>query len=64
MLTGTVGLIESTGTAVFVEVRTRGPVLHALFTDRPALHRGDRIGLLPKPGHSHHFRTDSGERLP
>ena len=62
-LTGTVGLVESTGTAMFVEVRTEGPKLHALFTDRPALHRGDRVGLMPKPGHAHVFRADTGERL-
>jgi multiple sugar transport system ATP-binding protein len=62
-LTGTVALIESTGTAMFVAVKTAGPTLHALFTDRPLLSRGDRIGLLPKPGHAHLFRAESGERL-
>ena len=62
-LTGTVGLIESTGTAMFVEVKTDGPTLHALFTDRPTLHRGDRIGLRPKPGLVHLFHAESGERL-
>jgi multiple sugar transport system ATP-binding protein len=62
-LTGTVGLIESTGTAMFVEVLTPGSTLHALFTDRPALQRGDRIGLCPRPGHSHLFDSATGLRL-
>jgi multiple sugar transport system ATP-binding protein len=62
-LTGTVGLIESTGTAMFVEVLTAGPTLHALFTDRPALQRGDRIGLRPKPGLTHLFDAATGTRL-
>jgi multiple sugar transport system ATP-binding protein len=62
-LTGTVGLIESTGTAMFVEVLTPGPTLHALFTDRPALSRGDRIGLRPKPGLAHFFDAATGLRL-
>ena len=62
-LTGTVGLIESTGTAMFVEVKTTGPTLHALFTDRPALARGDRIGLRPKAGLTHLFRAETGARL-
>ena len=62
-LTGNVGLIERTGTAMFVAVATAGATLHALFTDRPALQRGDRIGLRPRPGLAHLFRADSGERL-
>jgi multiple sugar transport system ATP-binding protein len=62
-ITGTVALIESTGTAMFVAVKTAGPTLHALFSDRPALARGDRIGLRPKPGHSHVFDTETGARL-
>ncbi len=49
-VTGSVGLIKSTGTAMFVEVHSQGPTLHALFTDRPTLQRGDRIGLCPRPG--------------
>ncbi len=62
-MTGTVGLIESTGTAMFVAVQTQGPKVNALFSDRPALHRGDRVGLRPKAGHSHVFHTGTGERL-
>jgi multiple sugar transport system ATP-binding protein len=61
--TGTIGLIESTGTAMFVEVLTPGATLHALFTDRPALLRGDRIGLCPKLGLSHLFDAETGLRL-
>lgn len=60
---GTVGLIESTGTAMFVEVRTAQERLHALFTDRPALKRGDRVGLMPLPDRSHLFDSASGMRL-
>jgi multiple sugar transport system ATP-binding protein len=61
-ITGTVGLIESTGTAMFVEVKEAAMTLHALFTDRPGLRRGERIGLRPRPGHAHVFHADSGER--
>jgi multiple sugar transport system ATP-binding protein len=61
--TGSVGLIESTGTAMFVEVKTPASTLHALFTDRPALQRGDRIGLRPRPGLSHLFDAATGLRL-
>jgi multiple sugar transport system ATP-binding protein len=63
-VTGTAGLIESTGTAMFVEVKTEGPTLHALFTDRPDLRRGDRIGLRPRTGLVHLFRAETEERLP
>jgi multiple sugar transport system ATP-binding protein len=62
-LTGTVAAIESTGHAMFVEVRTAGPVVHALFTERPALQRGDRIGLRPRKGHAHVFDKDGGARI-
>jgi multiple sugar transport system ATP-binding protein len=62
-LNGTVGLIESTGTAMFVEVKTPASTLNALFTDRPALQRGDRIGLRPRPGLSHLFDAATGLRL-
>ena len=62
-LTGTVGLIESTGAAMFVEVQRQGAPLHALFSDRPALTRGMRIGLRPKAGHAHVFDAASGQRL-
>ncbi len=62
-ITGTVALIESTGTAMFVAVKTAGPTLHVLFSDRPTLVRGDRVALKPKPGHSHVFHMETGERL-
>jgi multiple sugar transport system ATP-binding protein len=62
-VTGTVGLIESTGTAMFIEVLTGGPTLRAQFAYRAALKRGDRIGLLPRPGLAHLFDAATGLRL-
>ena len=34
-----------------------------IFTDRPALKRGESIGLMPKPGLTHLFRADTGARI-
>ncbi len=62
-LRGTVGLIESTGTAMFVAVDCGGTTVHALFSDRPELRRGDTVALRPKDGMSHLFDTTSGVRL-
>jgi multiple sugar transport system ATP-binding protein len=62
-LQGTVGLIESTGTAMLVAVDAGGTPIHALFSDRPGLRRGDTIALRPKDGMSHLFDTTSGVRL-
>jgi multiple sugar transport system ATP-binding protein len=62
-LQGTVGLIESTGTAMFVAVDARGTTVHALFSDRPDLRRGDTIALRPKPGLNHLFDPTTGVRL-
>ncbi len=62
-LSGTVGVIESTGTAMFVAVETGDQTLHALFSDRPALSRGDAVALRPKDRQSHLFDAASGVRL-
>jgi multiple sugar transport system ATP-binding protein len=62
-LTGTVGLIESTGIAMLVAVESRGVMLHALFSGRPKLARGDHIALRPKDGCSHLFDAAAGARL-
>jgi len=55
--------IESTGTAMFVTVTAGETVLHALFSDRPALKRGDEIGLRPRPRLAHVFDHESEARL-
>ncbi len=62
-LTGTVSLIESTGTAMFVAVQIGNATVNALFSDRPAISRGDTVALRPKPGLSHLFHATSGVRL-
>jgi multiple sugar transport system ATP-binding protein len=61
--TGTIGLIESTGNAMLVAVQGAGYLIHALFTDRPALSRGDTITLRPRPGHSHLFDAATDQRI-
>ena len=63
-LQGRVTAIESTGTAMFVAVQTGPFALNALFSDRPAVARGDTVALLPRPGHSHHFDAESLQRMP
>jgi hypothetical protein len=34
---------------MFVAMKAGALALHAVFTDRPNLKRGDQIGLMPKP---------------
>ena len=60
---GTVTLVESTGTAMFVTVQSPGGTVNALFTDRPALRRGDDIALRPRPGHVHLFDAQTKARI-
>lgn len=62
-LNGTVGLIESTGTATFVAIKAAGTTINALFSDRPTFQRGDKVALRPKAGHSHLFHAETGIRL-
>ena len=53
-ISGRVTNLESTGTAMFVAVDA-GFALTALFSDRPALARGDQIALRPRPNLHHLF---------
>ena len=62
-ISGQVALVESTGTAMFVAVQARGVMMHALFTDRPELKRGDSIGLRPRPGLCHLFDATTEARI-
>ncbi len=62
-IAGQVSIVESTGTAMFVAMKAGGLTLNALFTDRPNIKRGDRIGLMPKPGLVHLFDAKTGLRL-
>ena len=62
-IAGQVTLVESTGTAMFVAVQAGELAIHALFTDRPAIKRGDHIALRPKPGMSHLFDAATGVRI-
>jgi ABC-type sugar transport system ATPase subunit len=63
-ITTTVTLIESTGTAMFVAVKSGDLTLHALFTDRPQINRGDTIHLRPRRVLSHLFDAATHLRLP
>ena len=56
-------VVESTGTAMFVATKAAGFDLHALFSDRPRIRRGDVIGLRPKAGHSHLFDAVTQMRI-
>ncbi len=60
---GRVTLVESTGTAMFVGVDCDGLAVHALFSDRPAIARGDQVALRPRSGLSHLFGAATGERI-
>lgn len=62
-ITATAGIVESTGTAMFVGCKSGEITLHALFTDRPAIKRGDTIGLRPRPGLSHLFDAETQLRI-
>ena len=53
----TAGVVESTGTAMFVGCKSGEIAVSALFTDRPAIRRGDRIALRPRPGMAHLFHA-------
>ena len=62
-IVGQVTVVESTGTAMFVAIRAGPLILHALFTDRPALRRGDQVALRPRPGLSHLFDAKTETRI-
>ncbi len=54
-ITATASVVESTGTAMFVGCKSGDITVHALFSDRPAIKRGDTFGLRPRTGLSHLF---------
>ncbi|MEO6300025.1 MAG: sn-glycerol-3-phosphate ABC transporter ATP-binding protein UgpC [Paracoccaceae bacterium] len=56
-------VVESTGTAMFVGCKLAEITLHALFTDRPPVKRGDMIVLRPRPGLSHLFDAETQMRI-
>jgi multiple sugar transport system ATP-binding protein len=62
-IAGQVVAVESTGTSMFVAVKTGETTLSALFSERPALRRGDSICLRPKAGLSHVFDAASQTRI-
>jgi multiple sugar transport system ATP-binding protein len=62
-ITGSVTVVESTGTATFVAMQAGPLTLNALFSDRPQIKRGDQIGLRPKPGLSHLFDATTQTRI-
>ena len=62
-MSGKVTVVECTGTATFVAIQAGSLVLHALFSDRPALQRGDQIALRPKLGVSHLFEAKTEGRI-
>ena len=62
-IAGQVTLVESTGTAEFVAVQAGKTPLHALFTDRPNLKRGDTVWLRPRAGLSHLFDAKTEARI-
>ena len=62
-IAGQLGIVESTGTAMFVAMNAGAVALHAVFTNRPNLKRGDQIGLMPKPSLVHLFDAKTGLRL-
>jgi multiple sugar transport system ATP-binding protein len=55
--------VESTGTAMFVATKSDAMTVHALFSDRPELKRGDEIGLRPKAGLTHLFDAATEGRI-
>ncbi len=62
-ITATANVVESTGTAMFVGCNSGELTVHALFSDRPQIKRGDAIGLRPKPGLSHLFSAETQQRI-
>ena len=58
-----VSVIESTGTAMFVSTKAGEMAVHALFSHRPDIKRGDRIGLRPRTGAAHLFDAESLLRM-
>jgi multiple sugar transport system ATP-binding protein len=62
-IVATAHVVESTGTAMFVACKAGDRVVHALFSDRPEIRRGDVIGLKPRAGLSHLFDAETQMRV-
>ena len=60
-LTFTSKRVQAAGTG---KLKVTGDLtIHALFSDRAEIKRGDVIGLRPKPGRSHLFGAESQLRI-
>ena len=59
----TVTAVESTGTSMFVTTRAGAREVHALFSHRPAIARGDEVALRPRPGLAHVFDAATEQRI-
>ncbi|WP_149588294.1 ABC transporter ATP-binding protein [Tabrizicola flagellatus] len=62
-LSGTVAVVEPTGSETHVVVRLEGRELTAVFRNRVAFGPGDRITLAPDAGLAHLFDKATGQRL-
>jgi multiple sugar transport system ATP-binding protein len=62
-LTGTVAVIEPTGSETHVIVRLAGREVTAVFRNRVAFKPGDAITLAPQDASSHLFDKATGKRI-
>ncbi len=62
-LSGTVAVVEPTGSETHVVLRLDGAEVVAMFRDRVAFRPGDRISLMPDAGKAHLFDRGTGLRL-
>ena len=62
-VTGTVAVVEPTGSETHVVVRVNGRDLTAVFRERVSIRPGDAITLAPDAGAAHIFDKASGKRL-
>ena len=59
----TASVVESTGTAMQIGGKAGDLTIHALFSGRADITRGDVIGLRPKPGRAHLFDAETRLRI-
>ena len=59
----TASVVESTGMAMQIGGKAGDLTIHALFSDRADITRGDVIGLRPKPGRAHLFDAETRLRI-
>ena len=62
-LTGTVAVVEPTGSETHVVLRLEGAEVVAMFRDRVTFRPGDRLSLMPDAAKVHLFDQGSGVRL-